>query len=129
MKVKLIAVVVAITAIFIGAVLWRTDSFVYGDRMSWVEAQTRTQLGAMNRSLSTELKSLQRVVSAFNAEGFQKGKLNWNSMAPYYAAASFSVSGVNLEPQVLIAKENSESSCVDEKVCEIRFRKFDQSNF
>lgn len=110
MKVKLIAVLVAVAALFIGAVLWRTDSFVYGDRMSWVESQTRTQLGAMNHSLATELKSLQRVVSTFNAENFQKGKLNWNSLAPYYAAASFSVSGGNLEPQVLLTKENSKAA-------------------
>nr|WP_295899421.1 HAMP domain-containing sensor histidine kinase [uncultured Bdellovibrio sp.] len=110
MKVKLIAVLVAVAAVFIGAVLWRTDSFVYGDRMSWVEAQTRTQLGAMNRSLATELKSLQRVVSTFSADNFQKGKLNWNSLAPYYAAVSFSVSGSNLEPQVLLTKENSKAA-------------------
>ncbi|WP_415063365.1 sensor histidine kinase [Bdellovibrio sp.] len=109
MKVKLIAVLVAVAAIFIGAVLWRTDSFVYGDRMSWVEAQTRTQLGAMNHSLATELKSLQRVVATFNAENFQKGKLNWSSLAPYYAAASFVVSGDNLDPQVLLVKENSKA--------------------
>lgn len=109
MKVKLIAVLVAVAAIFIGAVLWRTDSFVYGDRMSWVEAQTRTQLGAMNHSLATELKSLQRVVATFNAENFQKGKLNWSSLAPYYAAASFVVSGDNLDPQVLLIKENSKA--------------------
>ncbi|WII72892.1 HAMP domain-containing sensor histidine kinase [Bdellovibrio sp. 22V] len=110
MKTKLIIVLVGISALFIGAVLWRTDSFVYGDRMSWVEAQTRTQLGAMNHSLATELKSLQRVVATFNAENFQKGKLNWSSLAPYYAAASFSVSGSNLEPQTILAKENSKAA-------------------
>lgn len=110
MKAKLIAVLVAVAALFIGAVLWRTDSFVYGDRISWVESQTRTQLGAMNHSLMTELKSLQRVVSTFNAENFQKGKMNWSSLAPYYAAASFSVSGENLEPQVLLTKENSKAA-------------------
>ncbi|KHD89563.1 MAG: histidine kinase [Bdellovibrio sp. ArHS] len=110
MKVKLIAVLVAVAAIFIGAVLWRTDSFVYGDRMSWVEAQTRTQVGAINHSLATELKTLQRVVATFNAENFQKGKLNWNVLAPYYAVASFAVNGGQLEPQVIVAKENSKAA-------------------
>lgn len=110
MKVKLIAVLIAVAAIFIGAVLWRTDSFVYGDRMSWVEAQTRTQLGSMNRSLATELKSLQRVVATFSSDNFQKGKLNWNSLSPYYAAASFSLNGNNLDPQVLLTKENSKAA-------------------
>lgn len=111
MKVKLIAVLAIVSALFIGAVLWRTDSFVYGDRLSWVEAQTRTQLEAINYSLITELKSLQRVVATFDAENFQKGKLSWTSLKPYYAAASFSISSsgneTHLEPQVLLTKENS----------------------
>lgn len=110
MKVKIIAVMVAVAALFIGTVLWRTDSFVYGDRMSWVESQTRTQLGAINYSLATELKSLQRVVANFNSENFQKGKINWSSLAPYYAVASFSISGKDLEPQALVVKENSKAA-------------------
>ncbi|UOF01103.1 sensor histidine kinase [Bdellovibrio reynosensis] len=110
MKVKLIAVLVAIATVFIGAVLWRTDSFVYGDRLSWVEAQTRTQLGSINNSLAAEFKSLQRVITTFNAENFQKGKLNFSSLSPYYAAASFSLNGSELEPQTILAKENSKAA-------------------
>ncbi|MDG0815602.1 sensor histidine kinase [Bdellovibrio svalbardensis] len=110
MKVKLLAVLIAVAAIFIGAVLWRTDSFVYGDRMSWVEAQTRTQLGSMNYALAVELKSLQRVVSTFNAENFRKEKFNWTSVAPYYAAASFVVTNGEFDPQTLISKDNSKAA-------------------
>lgn len=110
MKAKLIAVLVVIAAVFIGAVLWRTDSFVYGDRMSWVEAQTRAQLGSIHRPLVIELRSLQRLVSTFNVENFQKNKINWNALNPYYAAASFAVNGSNLEPQLLLVKENSKAA-------------------
>lgn len=110
MKVKLIVVLIAVAAVFISAVLWRTDSFVYGDRMSWVEAQTRTQLGAINHSLTVELKSLQRLVSGLNSESFQKGKMNWSSMAPYYAVAAFSVRGNELDPQALAVRENSKAA-------------------
>lgn len=114
MKVKIIAVLAIVSALFIGAVLWRTDSFVYGDRLSWVEAQTRTQLGAINYSLVTELKSLQRVIATFNAENFQKGKLNWLALKPYYGAASFSLNSaggeVQLEPQILLTKENTKAA-------------------
>lgn len=110
MKVKLIAVLVVVAAVFIGAVLWRTDGFVYGDRMSWVEAQTRAQLGSIQRSLATELKSLQRVIANFNAENFQKNKINWNSLSPYYAVASFTVNGTQLEPQTVLTKENSKAA-------------------
>lgn len=110
MKVKLIAVLIAVAALFVGAVLWRTDSFIYGDRMSWVEAQTRTQLGAINHSLSHELKSLERLVLGLNAESFEKGKMNWNSVAPYYAVAAFTLRGSELEPQALAVKENSKAA-------------------
>lgn len=110
MKVKLLVVLIAVAALFIGAVLWRTDSFVYGDRMSWVEAQTRTQVSSISRSLGGELKSLQRVVATFNADNFQKNKINWSTIAPYYAVVSLSVNGSSLEPQVLITKDNSKAS-------------------
>lgn len=113
MKAKLIGVLVAVAALFIGAVLWRTDSFVYGDRMSWVEAQTRTQLGAMSNSLAGELKSLQRMVATLTPENFQKGKVNWNSLKPYFAAASFTMNGESLEPQVFLGKENSKAASWD----------------
>lgn len=110
MKMKLLAVLIAVSAIFISAVLWRTDSFVYGDRMSWVEAQTRTQLGSMSHALAVELKSLQRVVSTFNAENFKKEQFNWSLVAPYYAVASFAVSNGDLDPQILLTKDNSKAS-------------------
>jgi signal transduction histidine kinase len=103
-------VLIAVAALFIGAVLWRTDSFVYGDRMSWVEAQTRTQVSSISRSLGGELKSLQRVVATFNADSFQKNKINWSTIAPYYAVVSLSLNGSSIEPQVLITKDNSKAS-------------------
>jgi signal transduction histidine kinase len=78
--------------------------------MSWVEAQTRAQLGSVHRSLSTELKALQRVVGTFNAENFQKNKINWNALNPYYAAVSFSVNGSALDPQLVLVKENSKAA-------------------
>lgn len=113
MKAKLIGVLVAVAALFIGAVLWRIDSFVYGDRMSWVEAQTRTQLSSMSYTLVNELKSLQRVVSLFQGENFQKGKLNWSTLTPYYAAASFVVNDKFLQGQELIVKEGSKAASWD----------------
>lgn len=110
MKVKLLAVLITVSAIFIGAVLWRTDSFVYGDRMSWVEAQTRTQLSSMNHAINVELKSLQRVVSTFNADNFKKEHFNWSTVTPYYAAASFLVNNNEFEPQTLLTKDNSKAA-------------------
>ncbi|QLY26110.1 sensor histidine kinase [Bdellovibrio sp. KM01] len=110
MKVKLLAVLIAVAALFIGAVLWRTDSFVYGDRMNWVEAQTRTQISSISRSLGGELKSLQRLTATFNADNFQKNRINWSTIAPYYAVASVAVNGSDIEPQVLLTKDNSKAA-------------------
>ncbi len=110
MKVKLLAVLIAVAALFIGAVLWRTDSFVYGDRMNWVEAQTRTQISSISRSLGGELKSLQRLTATFNAENFQKNRINWSTIAPYYAVASVVVNGSDIEPQVLLTRDNSKAA-------------------
>lgn len=110
MKVKLIVVLVLIATIFIGAVLWRTDSFIYGDRMSWVEAQTRTQVGAINHSIGTELSSLQRQFANMNAEELQRGHVNWTALAPYYGIASLNIRNQEVEPTFFIGKENSKAA-------------------
>ena len=110
MKLKLITVLAAVALLFVGTVLWRTDRFVYGDRMSWVEAQTRTQTSAINHALAAELKSLQRVIGQVGLEGLQKNKNAWISLAPYFAVATLNVSGTDLEPQIFTARENSKGA-------------------
>jgi signal transduction histidine kinase len=110
MKVKLIAVLIAISAIFIGAVLWRTDRFVYSDRLSWVEAQNRAQLGSMNHALTVELKSLQRVMSIFSSDNFKKESFNWSAINPFYVAASFVKNGSTYEMQTLLIKDKSKAA-------------------
>src|SRR6218665_3999160 len=107
MKVKLIAVLIAIEALFISAVLWRTDSFVYGDRMSWVEAQARTQMGSLSHSLNSELKSLQRLVLDLRVEELGKTSNKWNSLNPYFAVASFTFNNDKLQQNFYAAKEGS----------------------
>ncbi len=107
MKFKLIAVLIAVAALFIGAVLWRTDSFVYGDRMNWVEAQTRTQMGSLSHALNAELKSLQRLVLDLKAEDLGKTSAKWNTLNPYFAVASFGISNNQLQQNFFSAKEGS----------------------
>ncbi len=110
MKFKLIAVLIAITGIFMSVVLWRTDSFVYGDRLSWVEAQTRTQTTSINHALAVELKSLQKVMGQWGPDNFQKNKINWSALNPYFAVATLSVSGNDLQVQNILVKENSKAA-------------------
>jgi signal transduction histidine kinase len=107
MKVKLLTVLGIVAVCFIAVVLWKVDGFIYGDRLSWVEAQMRSQSSAINQSVRTELKAAQRVLVTLGAEGFRKDKINWNSLSPYYAVVSFSVSGNQLDPQTVVTKERS----------------------
>jgi two-component system NtrC family sensor kinase len=110
MKLKLITVLAAVALIFMGTVLWRTDRFVYGDRLSWVEAQSRTQTSAINHALAAELKSLQRVIGQIGLEGLQKNKNAWTSLNPYFAVATLNVTGSELDPQIFTARENSKAA-------------------
>lgn len=107
MKFKLIAVLIAVAALFIGAVLWRTDSFVYGDRMNWVEAQTRTQMGSLSHALNAELKSLQRLVLDLKTEDLGKTSAKWNTLNPYFAVASFGINNNQLQQNFFSAREGS----------------------
>ena len=110
MKLKLITVLAAVALIFMGTVLWRTDRFVYGDRLSWVEAQSRTQTSAINHALAAELKSLQRVIGQIGLDGLQKNKNAWASLNPYFAVATLNVTGTELDPQIFTARENSKAA-------------------
>lgn len=106
MKIKLIAVLITVAALFIGAVLWRTDSFIYGDRLSWVEAQTRTQMGSLSYALNAELKSLQRLVVDLRSEDLSSGSAKWNSLNPYFAVAGFNLVGDQLQQNFYNAKKD-----------------------
>ena len=108
MRKKLLSITAVIAVIFIAAVLFRVDRFIYGDRLNWAEAQARSQLVAIHQALQIEMKSLQRIVFTFNTDNFRKEKINWNSLQPYYAVASLSVSPQgDIEVQNLLVKEKS----------------------
>lgn len=108
MRNKLLSIIAVITAIFILAVVYRVDSFVFGDRMSWAEAQARSQLVAIHQAVQVEIKSLQRIAQTFGGDSFRKDRLNWNLMQPYYAVASIQLSPQgDAQTQTLFVKEKS----------------------
>lgn len=108
MRKKLLSITAVIAVIFIAAVLFRVDRFIYGDRLSWAEAQARSQLVAIHQALQIEMKSLQRIVFTLNADNFRKDKINWNSLQPYYAVASLGVDDQGeVQVQNLLVKEKS----------------------
>ncbi len=108
MKRNLLTIIALISVVFLAAVLWRVDDFVYGDRMSWAEAQARTQVVSVNQAILTELKSLERLVVSVSGENFRKEKINWNSLQPYYAVASINISsGGDVQAQNILARDGS----------------------
>lgn len=108
MKRKLLTIIALVAVVFITAVLWRVDSFIFGDRMAWAEAQGRSQLVAVHQAVQTELSSLERLVYSFNAENFRREKINWNILKPYYAVASIDLGAQgDVVTQNLLVKDRS----------------------
>lgn len=110
MKTKLIAIIGGAAALFIGVVLWRMDSFVYGDRLNWVESQGRTQVEALNTAMASELKAVQRTVMSLSPEKLQSGALNWSQLNPYFAVAGLELTGEQIRVSSVFVKEGSEAS-------------------
>lgn len=107
MKTKLIAIIGGVAALFIGTVLWWTDSFVYGDRLSWVESQGRTQVEAMNTSLTAEFKTVYRLALSLNPSQVAQGNVNWSQLNPYFAVASLDFTSGQVQVTSLVAKEDT----------------------
>lgn len=108
MKRKLLVIVALIAVVFVTAVLWRVDGFIFGDRMNWAEAQARSQMGSLHQALQAEVKSLERIIYSFNSDNFRKEKISWSSLQPYYAIASLAVGTQgDVLTQNLLTKEKS----------------------
>lgn len=110
MKTKFIGALIVGTALFIGVVLWRVDSFVSSDRQTWVESQTRTQVSAINFSIASELKSLQKKLGLFTSDVSSRERIPWNTMAPFFGVATYMAQGKTYEVQSFIARDSSKAS-------------------
>lgn len=109
MKAKLIMAIGVVAALFIGTVLWRTDSFVYGDRLNWVESQGSTHIEAMNTSLAAELKAVYRVAMSLSLDQLQSGEVNWAQLSPYFSVAGLEVTGDQVQVLSIFSKEGTEA--------------------
>lgn len=110
MKTKFIGALIVGTALFIGVVLWRVDSFVSSDRQTWVESQTRTQVSAINFSIASELKSLQKKLGLFTSDVSSRERIPWNTMAPFFGVATYTAQGKTYEVQSFIARDASKGA-------------------
>lgn len=110
MKTKFIGALIVGTALFIGVVLWRVDSFVSSDRQTWVESQTRTQVSAINFSIASEMKSLQKKLGLFTSDVSSRERIPWNTMAPFFGVATYTAQGKTYEVQSFIARDSSKAS-------------------
>ncbi|MBC7371107.1 MAG: hypothetical protein H7326_06050, partial [Bdellovibrionaceae bacterium] len=87
MKLRLLVIILTAAALFSGVVLWRVDRFVYGDRMAWAEAQSRSQISSMIQAIGVEINSARRQLSTVNSDTFKSDRTNWKNFQPYYAVA------------------------------------------
>jgi two-component system, NtrC family, sensor kinase len=58
MRVQLIIVFLITFASFIGVLVWRVDETMFADKMSWSEAQSRSQMSPLVHSLEIEFSNL-----------------------------------------------------------------------
>lgn len=62
MRAKLITIFFMTFTVFVGILIWKIDDVIFNDKASMNEAQTRTQMSAVTRTLETEIRSLNDVI-------------------------------------------------------------------
>lgn len=110
-KVKLILVVVAISALFLGGIYLRLEEMLFADKLDQMELQIKNQVSSLTLAYQSETKFLRKWVHAINDEGVKK--INWNAMYPYFAVAQLNSNLQVIEwsfreksPVSLMSKEN-----------------------
>lgn len=92
MKLKILSVMVLMSVGFLGAFLWRVDSFIQSDRQAWFESQSRTQSAAIEQTLLRELRATEKILASnLILTGGLQQEPDWKALAPY-----FSIVEVNL---------------------------------
>ncbi len=107
MKLKLPIMILVLVALFSGVVLWRVDRFVYGDRMSWAEAQSRTQLSSLSQAINAEIQSARRMLGSVTNDTFKREYTNWKAFQPYYALALMTSQGGTISTSRIVSKADS----------------------
>lgn len=69
-------------AVFIGAVVWRVDQVMFGDKLAWGEAQARSQMAAMIHALEADIANLRDVLILGYSE-IETGKKDYSVNRPY----------------------------------------------
>lgn len=54
MRIKLVTVYLLVFLLFAGLMVWRADSLMFADKLTWSEAQSRAQISALVHSLESE---------------------------------------------------------------------------
>lgn len=110
-KVKLILVVVAISALFLGGIYLRLEEMLFADKLDQMELQIKNQVSSLTLAYQSETKFLRKWVHSINDEGVKK--INWNAMYPYFAVAQLNSNLQVIEwsfreksPVSLMSKEN-----------------------
>lgn len=63
MRAKLITIFMISFAAFAAVLVWRADQLLFGDKLSWSEAQSRAQMSAVVHALNGEVQSLSDILN------------------------------------------------------------------
>lgn len=63
MRAKITAIFLIFFGVFVGALVYRVDQLFYADKLSWSEAQSRSQMSAVVHGLEVDLNSLQTMLT------------------------------------------------------------------
>jgi two-component system NtrC family sensor kinase len=87
MKSKILSLVGLLSVLFIGAVIWRMNSFIREDRTSWAQAQMRTQILSLQQTLQSMVQDLQHRSNLFQGSDSRHEKSFWSAAEPFKAMA------------------------------------------
>lgn len=104
MKTRLI-LVISVVCIFMATLIWKLESFVFSDRLSWAEAQMRTQVSSIQQALAVEINSYQRIV--FGLPSINKDRMPWASFKPFFAYGILQKTNSSIETAQWLVQEKS----------------------
>lgn len=84
-RIRVVIALVVVSILFLSIVYNKFEQSLFADKVDNIELQMKNQISTMVSAYEAESKFLVKMAQTLTAEGTKR--INWNSMAPYFAAA------------------------------------------
>ena len=84
-RIRVIVALVVVSILFLSLVYNKFEQSLFADKIESVELQMKNQISTMVTAYEAESKFLLKMAQSLTAEGTRR--INWTSMAPYFAVA------------------------------------------